>query len=49
MFHSAEQWIQYQKALTFGDSYTANLILQSETAMECKKLSYKISRINNEK
>ena len=26
-FHSAEQWIQYQKSLMFGDSYTANLIL----------------------
>ena len=49
MFHSAEQWIQYQKALTFGDSYTANLILQSETPMECKKLSYKINRVDNEK
>ena len=27
-FHSSEQWIQYQKALAFSDSYTANLILQ---------------------
>ena len=33
-FHSSEQWIQYQKALTFGDSFTANLILQTETPME---------------
>ena len=49
MFHSAEQWIQYQKALTFGDSYIANLILQSETPMECKKLSYKINGVDNEK
>ena len=35
-FHSSEQWVQYQKALTFGDSYTANQILQSDTALECK-------------
>ena len=48
-FHSSEQWIQYQKALTFGDSYTANLILQSESLMECKCLSYKINGVNNEK
>ena len=26
-FHSSEQWVQYQKALTFGDSFTANQIL----------------------
>ena len=49
MFHSAEQSIQYQKALTFGDSYTANQILQSKTPMECKKLSYKINGVDNEK
>ena len=36
IFHSAEQWIQYQKALMFGDSFTANQILQTETPMECK-------------
>ena len=35
-FHSSEQWVQYQKALTFRDSYTANQILQSDTALECK-------------
>ena len=23
-YHSAEQWIQYQKAMLFGDSHTAN-------------------------
>ena len=35
-FHSAEQWIQYQKALMFGDSYTANRILLADTPIECK-------------
>ena len=48
-FHSSEQWIQYQKALAFGDSYTANLILQSESAIDCKWLSYKIKGVDNEK
>ena len=49
MFHSAEKWIQYLKALNFGDSYIANLILQSKTPIECKKLSYKINGVDNEK
>ena len=48
-FHSSEQWIQYQKALAFGDSYTANLILQSESALDCKWLSYKIKGVDNVK
>ena len=48
-FHSSEQWVQYQKALTFGDSYTANQILQSDTALECKRLSYNINGVDNEK
>ena len=48
-FHSSEQWIQCQKALAFGDSYTANLILQSESALDCKQLSYKIKGIDNVK
>ena len=48
-FHSAEQWIQYQKALMFGDSYTANRILLADTPMECKQLSYKINGGDHEK
>ena len=48
-FHSSEQWIQYQKALAFGNSYTANLILQSESALDCKRLSYKIKGVDNVK
>ena len=49
MFHSGEQWVQYQKALTFGDSFIANKILSSKTAIECKQLSYQINGVNNEK
>ena len=48
-YHSSEQWIQYQKAFAFGDSYTANLILQSETALDCKCMSYQIKGVDNEK
>ena len=48
-FHSGKQWIQYQKALTFGDSFKANQILQSKTPLECKKLGYTINGVNKEK
>ena len=48
-FHSSEQWVQYQKALMFGDSFTANQILQSETPLECKKLGYNINGVDKEK
>ena len=48
-FHSSEQWVQYQKALTFGDSYMANQILQSDTALECKRLSHNINGVDNDK
>ena len=41
-FATAEHYIQYQKSLFFGDSVTANQILKSATALEAKKLSYKI-------
>ena len=33
-FNTAEQYIQYHKALFFGDTYTANLILQAEIPYE---------------
>ena len=33
----------------FGDSFTANQILQTETPMECKRLSYKINGVDNER
>ena len=48
-FHSSEQWVQYQKALTFGNSFTANQILQCETPLECKNLSYNINGVDREK
>ena len=48
-FHSGEQWVQYQKALLFGDSYTANQILQCDTPLECKRLSYNINGVDRDK
>ena len=45
-YHSSEQYIQYQKALTFGDSYVANKILNAQTAIECKRLSYQINGVD---
>ena len=42
-YHSAEQWIQSHKALLFGDSYTANLILKADTPLECKTLGYQVN------
>ena len=47
-FHSAEQWIQYQKSLMFGDSYTANLILCSESTIDTKRLSHKITGVDQQ-
>ena len=41
-YHSAEQWIQFQKAMLFGDSNIANQILRSNTPRECKWLSHYI-------
>ena len=48
-FHSGEQLVQYQKVLTFGNSFIANKILHSETALECKCLSYQINGVDNDK
>ena len=48
-FHSAEQWIQYQKCLLSGDSYTANMILKSDDPLEAKHLSYRIKGFDAER
>ena len=36
-FPTSEHYIQYQKAMLFGDTYTANTILKAETPFEAKK------------
>ena len=48
-FPSAEHYIQYHKALLFGDSVTVNNILKSGTPLEAKKLSYNISDFTRSK
>ena len=48
-YHSVEQWIQFQKAKLFGDSHTANQILQSSMPQECKRLSHYTHGIDHEK
>ena len=47
--HSAEQWIQYQKCLLSGDSYTANMILKRDDPLEAKCLSYRIKGFDPER
>ena len=42
-FHSSEQFLQYQKALMFGDSMVVNQILQCEHAYKAKRLGYHIN------
>ena len=37
IFHSTEQWIQYQKAQLFGDSETGEKIMKTTRAIDCKK------------
>ena len=41
-FTTAEHWIQYTKSNLFGDTLTSNQILNSENAMEAKRLGYNI-------
>ena len=48
-FLSSEQLIQHQKALMFRDSFIANKILQTETPIEYKRLSYQINCVDREK
>ena len=47
-FPTSEHYIQYNKAMMFGDTYTANAILKTDTPYEVKKLSYQINGINKE-
>ena len=42
-YHSSKQWIQFQKAMLFGDSFTANQILTCDTPLEAKRLGYNVN------
>ena len=45
-FSTSEHYIQYCKAMYFGDTFTVNAILNSSTPYEAKKLSYQINGVN---
>ena len=42
-YHSSEQWIQFKKAMLFGDTFTVNQILATSTPSEVKRLGYQIN------
>ena len=46
-FPTSEHWIQFQKALFFGDSVTANQILKSEIPYNAKQLRHQIQGVDN--
>ena len=48
-FHCAEQFIQYQKAVTANDTLVAEEILKCNMALEAKKLGYRINGFNMQK
>ena len=48
-YHSSEQWIQFQKAMLFGDSFTANQILSCNTPLEAKQLGYDVNGFDAKK
>ena len=48
-YHSSEQWIQFQKAMLFGDSFTANQILTCDTPFEAKRLGYNVNGFDAQK
>ena len=48
-FHCVEQFIQYQKAVMADDNRTAADILKCDTALEAKRLGYRINGFNMQK
>ena len=48
-FHCAEQFIQYQKAVTANDTIVVEEVLKCGTALEAKKLGYRIKGFNMQK
>ena len=48
-YSCSEHWIQYSKAMLFGDAFTANKILQADTPYEMNKLSYQINEVDKER
>ena len=48
-FKTSEHWIQFQKALLFGDATTADKILECDSPYEAKKLGYNVQGVDNKK
>ena len=48
-FLTSEHWIQFQKALLFNDSVTADRILQCDTCYKAKMLEYQVQGMDNRK
>ena len=45
-FPISEHYVQYNKAIYFGDTYTANAMLNCSTPHEAKRLSHQINGMN---
>ena len=48
-YHSSEQFIQHQKSVFFGDKEAEHNILDSNSALECKKVARDINNYDHEK
>lgn len=49
LFHWAEQYIMYRKALEFGDHASAKRILEAKTPAECKTLGRRVKGFDEER
>ena len=47
-FPTSKHYIQYSKAMMFGDTFTANAILKATAPYEVKKLGYQINGVNRD-
>ena len=47
-YHSAEQFIQMEKAIYFKDRNVANKIQEADTPIDCKQLAREITNVNHE-
>ena len=48
-YHCSEQFIQHTKALYFGDTESADKIMNTSTAQECKSISMNIEHFDEDK
>ena len=48
-FKTSEHWIQFQKALLFSDTTTADTILRSDMPYKANRLGYQVKGVDNKK